>query len=96
VSGPPPRGANGWALCPAWAASSPPSPQIAAHAPLLTQISCVLRPGSVNGADPWPWQLRRFLAETAPGRTSTAQVHPPAHRDYKPWLARRPGRTSRG
>jgi hypothetical protein len=51
------------------------APQIAAtirrH---LAQIGCVLRPGSVGGADLALRSFAAFLAQTAPGVTSTAQA----------------------
>ena len=48
----PPRGANGMGLLPAWADLEPAVPQITeTMRRYLTQIGCVLRPGSVSGAD---------------------------------------------
>jgi integrase len=92
VSGPPPRGANGMGTLPAWADLEPAVPQIAATMRrYLTQIGCVLRPGSVGGADLALRCFAAFLAETVPGVTSTAQVTRRHIEDYKPWLARRPG-----
>jgi site-specific recombinase XerD len=79
-------------LLPDWAELEPTLPQIAATMRrYLTQISCVLRPGSVNGADLALRSFAAFLAETAPEMTSTAQVTRRHIEDYKPWLARRPG-----
>jgi len=53
----------------------PPIPQITATMRrYLTQIGCVLRPGSVGGADLALRAFAGFLAETAPEVTSTAQV----------------------
>jgi site-specific recombinase XerD len=57
----------------------------------LVQIACVLRPGSVNGADLALRSFAAFLIETAPEVTSTAQVSRRHVEDYKPWLAKRPG-----
>jgi site-specific recombinase XerD len=57
----------------------------------LAQISCVLRPGSVSGADLALRSFAAFLAETAPEVASTTQVTRRHIEDYKPWLARRPG-----
>jgi site-specific recombinase XerD len=92
VNGTPRRGANGMGLLPDWAELEPALPQIAATMRrYLTQISCVLRPGSVNGADLALRSFAAFLAETAPEMTSTAQVTRRHIEDYKPWLARRPG-----
>ena len=60
MSGPPPRGANGMGPLPAWADLVPAVPQIVATMRrYLTQISCVLRLGSVSGAD---LALRSFAA----------------------------------
>ena len=88
----PQRGANGMGPLPAWADLEPVIPQIAATMRrYLTQISCVLRPGSVSGADLALRSFAGFLAQTAPGVTSTAQVTRRHIEDYKPWLAARPG-----
>jgi site-specific recombinase XerD len=57
----------------------------------LEQIGCVLRPGSVVGADLALRSFAAFLHETAPEVTSTAQVTRQHVEDYKPWLAKRPG-----
>ena len=79
-------------VLPAWAELEPVIPQIAATMRrYLTQISCVLRPGSVENADQALRCFAAFLAETAPEVTSTAQVMRRHIEDYKPWLARRPG-----
>ena len=91
VSGPPQRGANGMGPLPAWAELEPALPQIAATMRrYLTQIGCVLRPGSVSGADLALRSFAAFLAETAPEVTSTAQVTRRHIEDYKPWLAAPP------
>jgi hypothetical protein len=77
---------------PAWADLEPAVPQITATMRrYLTQIGCVLRPGSVNGADLALRSFAAFLAQTAPEVTSTAQVTRRHIEDYKPWPARRPG-----
>ncbi|MBA3368669.1 MAG: tyrosine-type recombinase/integrase [Geodermatophilaceae bacterium] len=57
----------------------------------LQQISCVLRPGSVGGADLALRSFTAFLLEAAPEVTSPAQVVRRHIEDYKPWLAARPG-----
>ena len=90
----PPRGANGMGLLPGWADLEPAVPQITA--PMrryLTQISCVLRPGSVSGADLALRSFAAFLAKTAPEVTSLAAVTRRHIEDYKPWLAARPGQS---
>jgi site-specific recombinase XerD len=51
----------------------------------------VLRPRSVENADQALRCFAGFLAETAPGVASIAQVTRRHIEDYKPWLARRPG-----
>jgi hypothetical protein len=64
-------------------------------APLSREISCILRPGSVNGTD---LALRSFAAyrvQTAPEVTGTAQVTRRHIENYKPWLAARPGQNKR-
>ena len=57
----------------------------------LQQIACVLRPGSVNGADLALRSFAAFVAEAAPEVTSTADVARRTIEDFKPWLAKRPG-----
>ena len=60
----------------------------------LEQIACVLRPGSVNGADLALRSFATFLVEATPEVTSTSQVTRRHIEDFKPWLAQRPGRTT--
>jgi site-specific recombinase XerD len=57
----------------------------------LDQIACVLRPGSVGGADLALRSFAGFLLETAPQVTRIAEVTRRHVEDYKPWLAKRPG-----
>jgi site-specific recombinase XerD len=57
----------------------------------LTQIACVLRPGSVGGADLALRSFAAFLAQAAPEVTSTAAVARRHAGDFKPWLAARSG-----
>jgi site-specific recombinase XerD len=57
----------------------------------LQQVACVLRPGSVNGADLALRSFAAFVAEAAPEVTSTADVARRHVEDFKPWLAKRPG-----
>jgi site-specific recombinase XerD len=57
----------------------------------LAQIGCVLRPGSVSGADLALRSFAAFLAQTAPEVSYLAQVTRRHIEDYKPWLAARPG-----
>jgi hypothetical protein len=84
----PPLGSNGVGALPGWAELEPALPQIVATMRrYLSQIGCVLRPGSVGGAGLALRCFAAFLAETAPGVTSTAQVTRRHIEDYKPWLA---------
>jgi site-specific recombinase XerD len=57
----------------------------------LTQIGCVLRPGSVSGADLALRAFAAFLAETAPAGASLSGITRRHIEDFKPWLATRPG-----
>ena len=57
----------------------------------LQQVACVLRPGSVNGADLALRSFTAFLVETSPALLSTADLTRRHVEEYKPWLARRPG-----
>jgi integrase len=75
-----------------WADLEAAVPQVAATMRrYLIQISCVLRPGSVGGADLALRSFAAFLAQAAPEVTSTAQITRRHIEDYKPWLAARPG-----
>ena len=60
----------------------------------LQQVACSLRPGSVGGVDLALRCFVAFLLETQPDVVSVADVRRRHIEDYKPWLARRPGRTS--
>jgi len=80
------------ALLPDWEQLERVIPQITA--PMrryLQQIACVLRPGSVSGADLALRSFAAFLAESAPGLTSPAVITRRHIEDFKPWLAARPG-----
>jgi site-specific recombinase XerD len=97
VSGPPRRGANGMGLLPGWAELEPALPQIAAAMRrYLAQIGCVLRPGSVSGADLALRSFAAFLAQAAPEVSHLAQITRRHIEDYKPWLAARPGQNKPG
>ena len=75
MSGPRCRGSNGMAPLPSWQDIEPVVPQMVdTMRRYLTQISCVLRPGSVKGADLALRCFAGFLVQTAPQVTSTAQV----------------------
>ena len=83
---------SGPLLLPTWA-------QLAVDKPLLVetmrrylqQIGCVLRPGSVTGADLALRSFAAFLVQNTPEVMSTAEVVRRHVEDYKPWLAARPG-----
>jgi hypothetical protein len=63
----PPLGANGMGVLPAWADLEPAVPQIVVTMRrYLAQISCVLRPGSVSGADLALRSFTAFLTQAAP------------------------------
>ena len=97
MSGAPQRGANGMGSLAAWADLEPALPQITATMRrYLTQIGCVLRPGSVGNADQALRCFAAFLARSAPEVTSTAQVSGPISRTTSPGWRPGPGRTSRG
>jgi site-specific recombinase XerD len=57
----------------------------------LAQIACVLRPGSVSGADLALRSFAAFLAEAAPATVALAGITRRHIEDFKPWLAGRPG-----
>jgi site-specific recombinase XerD len=82
---------TGPALLPGWEQLSEAIPQVTI--PMhryLEQISCVLRPGSVSGADLALRSFAAFLAENTPG-IPLAGITRRHIEDFKPWLAARPG-----
>ncbi len=83
---------TGWARCRAGPTWSPRVPQIAATMRrYLTQIGCVLRPGSVGGADLALRSLRRLPGRDRARGDQHRTGHPPPHRGLQA-LARRPSR----
>src|SRR6185437_15073931 len=83
---------SGPALLPGWEQLAEAIPQITV--PMrryLEQVACVLRPGSVGGADLALRSFAAFLAEAAPQITSLAAVTRRHIEEFKPWLAARPG-----
>jgi site-specific recombinase XerD len=83
---------TGPALLPDWAQLEQVIPQIIT--PMrryLEQVACVLRPGSVSGADLALRSSAAFLAEAPSPAISLAQVTRRHVGDFKPWLAARPG-----
>jgi site-specific recombinase XerD len=82
---------TGPALLPGWQQLEQVIPQITG--PMrryLEQVACVLRPGSVSGADLSLRSFAAFLAETSPA-TPLNQVTRRHVEAFKPWLAARPG-----
>lgn len=59
----------------------------------LDQLACVLRPGSVGGADLALRSLAAFLTEHAPDLATVAGINRRHIEDFIRWLAARPGRT---
>jgi site-specific recombinase XerD len=57
----------------------------------LAQIACVLRPGSVSGADLALRLFAAFLAEAAPATATLAGITRRHIEGFKPWLCGRPG-----
>ncbi|MGH3884254.1 MAG: tyrosine-type recombinase/integrase [Pseudonocardiaceae bacterium] len=83
---------SGPLLLPTWEQLAGSRPElVATMRRYLEQIGCVLRPGSVKGADLALRSFAAFLVEACPEVTSTAQVTRRHVEDYKPWLAKRPG-----
>lgn len=58
----------------------------------LDQLACVLRSGSVNGADQALRCFATYLLTHTPAVTCVADIDRPCIEGYKPWLAARPGR----
>lgn len=86
---------SGPAPLPTWQELAMPLPHVVATMRrYLVQIACVLRPGSVSGADLALRSFAAFLAEQnthSQSVTSTAQVNRRHVEDFKSWLATRPG-----
>jgi site-specific recombinase XerD len=82
---------TGPALLPGWEQLAEVIPSITVSMRrYLDQIACVLRPGSVSGADLALRSFAAFLAETSPV-TSLTLITRRHIEDFKPWLAARPG-----
>jgi site-specific recombinase XerD len=58
----------------------------------LDQLSCILRPGSVSGADLALRSLVAFLVERSPEVVNVAGINRRHLEDFRRWLAARPGR----
>jgi site-specific recombinase XerD len=83
---------TGPALLPGWPQLEQVIPQITV--PMrryLQQVACVLRPGSVSGADLALRSFATFLAAACPPPASLALITRRHVEAYKPWLAARPG-----
>ncbi|HEX7269473.1 MAG TPA: tyrosine-type recombinase/integrase [Streptosporangiaceae bacterium] len=83
---------TGPALLPDWAQLAEVIPGITV--PMrryLEQVACVLRPGSVSGADLALRSFAAFLAESAPEVTCPSVITRRHVEAFKPWLAARPG-----
>jgi integrase len=83
---------TGPALLPDWAQLAEVLPGITG--PMrryLEQVACVLRPGSVSGADLALRSFAAFLAESAPEVTCPSVITRRHVEAFKPWLAARPG-----
>jgi site-specific recombinase XerD len=83
---------TGPALLPDWQQLEKSIPQITGSMRrYLEQVACVLRPGSVSGADLALRSFAAFLAEAPSPVSSLAQVTRRHVEAFKPWLAARPG-----
>ena len=83
---------TGPALLPGWEQLEQAIPLVTA--PMrryLEQVACVLRPGSVSGADLALRSFAAFLAEQAPPALSLTAITRRHVEAFKPWLAARPG-----
>jgi hypothetical protein len=78
-------------LLPTWEQLAVRPQLVATMRRYLDQIACVLRPGSVVGADLALRSFAAFLVDTAPEVASIAQVTRTHIENYKLWLAKRPG-----
>ena len=83
---------SGPLLLPTWEQLGVTHPaMVATMSRYLQQVACVLRPGSVSGADLALRSFTTFLVETSPAILSTADLTRRHVEEYKPWLAKRPG-----
>jgi len=83
---------TGPALLPGWAQLEQAIPQITdPMCRYLEQVACVLRPGSVSGADLALRSFAAFLAEASSPVSSLTEITRRHVEAFKPWLAARPG-----
>ncbi len=88
---------TGPALLPGWEQLAEVIPQITVSMRrYLQQVGCVLRPGSVSGADLALRSFAAFLAETSPAAASLAASPAATSRITSPGSPAGQGRTSRG
>ena len=86
---------NGPVRLPNWDSLEASIPAVAATMRrYLDQLACVLRPGSVGGADLALRSLAAFLIEQAPHVASIGDVGRHEIEEFVRWLAVRPGRTT--
>jgi len=86
---------NGPVRLPNWDSLEASIPAVAATMRrYLDQLACVLRPGSVGGADLALRSLAAFLIEQAPHVASIGDVGRHEIEGFVRWLAVRPGRTT--
>jgi site-specific recombinase XerD len=84
---------NGGPLLPGWEQLDATVPDLAA--PMrryLQQLDCILRPGSVSGADLALRSFAAFLTEQAPDVRFMTEIRRHHIEDFRSWLAARPGR----
>ncbi|GAB3828472.1 tyrosine-type recombinase/integrase [Dactylosporangium cerinum] len=80
-------------LLPGWEALTTAVPDLTA--PMrryLQQLDCILRPGSVSGADLALRSFAAFLTEEAPDVRFISDIRRHHIEDFRSWLAARPGR----
>jgi hypothetical protein len=83
---------SGPLLLPTWEQLATAKPQLVdTMRRYLQQVACVLRPGSVSGADLALRSFAAFLVETTPQVSDVGDVTRRHVEKYKPWLAARPG-----
>jgi site-specific recombinase XerD len=84
---------NGGPLLPGWEQLDATVPDLTA--PMrryLQQLDCILRPGSVSGADLALRSFAAFLTEQAPDVRFMTEIRRHHIEDFRSWLAARPGR----
>ena len=83
---------SGPLLLPTWEQLEATHPQVVATMrTYLAQVACVLRPGSVAGADLALRSFTAYLAADHLGLQHVRDIDRPHIEGFKPWLAARPG-----